>query len=156
MKNTGRQPPQLPNRVGGFAIRKLLRDPDNLDFRPCDPTMSVGAYQTTHSSKLSGSTGASSYVIPGRREWRAASPIPRDGWKARIDTDLIFLGALGATGHRQVITRFRSISLISPSICLLVHSGRSRYRPWGALLRSTIVPSVAGGVQSERKLNILR
>ena len=28
----------------------------------------------------------------------------------------------------------------SPLYCLRVHSGRSRYRPWGASLRSTIVP----------------
>ena len=31
---------------------------------------------------------------------------------------------------------------------LLVRSGRSRYRPWGASLRSTIVPSVVGGVKT--------
>ena len=31
-------------------------------------------------------------------------------------------------------------------LVLLVHSGRSRCRPWGASLRSAIVPSVARGV----------
>ena len=34
----------------------------------------------------------------------------------------------------------------SPSFFSRVHSGRSRYRPWGAPLRSTTVPSLAWGV----------
>jgi hypothetical protein len=39
---------------------------------------------------------------------------------------------------------FHQISLVSPPFFLLVHSGRSRYHPWGAALRSAIVPSGCG------------
>ena len=45
-----------------------------------------------------------------------------------------------------ISTQFRSFPYSS---FLLVRSGRLRYRPWGASLRSTIVPSVAGGVLLE-------
>ena len=49
-------------------------------------------------------------------------------------------------GGQGPVTLFHSISLVFPLFVLLVHSGRSRYRPWRASLRSAIVPSVAGGV----------
>jgi protein transport protein SEC24 len=40
---------------------------------------------------------------------------------------------------------FHQISLVSPPLFfVLVHSGRPRYRPWGASLRSAIVPSGRG------------
>jgi hypothetical protein len=38
---------------------------------------------------------------------------------------------------------FHQISLVSP-LFLLAYSGRSRCRPWGASLRSAIVPSGCG------------
>ena len=49
---------------------------------------------------------------------------------------------------KRSVTLSRVVPLVSPSLCLLVHPGRSYYRPWGALLRSlrsTIVSSVPGG-----------
>jgi hypothetical protein len=46
---------------------------------------------------------------------------------------------------RKARERFHQISLVSPRLFfLLVHSGRSRSRPWGASLRSAIVPSGCG------------
>ena len=42
---------------------------------------------------------------------------------------------------------FNSISLVFSPLFLLVHSNRSRHRPCGASLRSTIIPSAARDVQ---------
>ena len=79
------------------ALYEQLRDPANLDFRPRAggqwATRSIGAYDAV------GDGGA--YWIAGRKEWRPSTPVPPDGAAGvKIDADLMFLGALGATSHK--------------------------------------------------------
>ena len=79
------------------ALFEQLRDPHNLDFRPRPGSVwdasSIGAYDAV------GDGGH--YWIPGRLEWIASTPIPPHGTiDARVDADLMFLGAHGALEHR--------------------------------------------------------
>ena len=79
------------------AVYKQMRDPDNLDFRPRPGSVwdryGIGAYDAV------GHGGV--YWIPGRQEWRASEPIPPDNATGvKVDADLMWLGALGATAHR--------------------------------------------------------
>lgn len=75
-----------------FDVHTLLNDPYNHDFRPCKGT-SHGAYPSYLAAPYY-------YDIPGRQEWRASVPIPFDGSAGgKLDSDLMFLPALGATYH---------------------------------------------------------
>ena len=83
------------NVIGGFDAGIALRDVWNLDFRPCPDTAiarnGAGAYNASV-GKI--------YWIPGRQLWQPSTPIPQHGsMVARLDTDLMFLGALHATQH---------------------------------------------------------
>jgi hypothetical protein len=52
----------------------------------------VGAYPYTPTSKV--------YTIPGRKGWRASTPVPPDGsTTVKLDVQLSFLPPLGATAH---------------------------------------------------------
>ena len=51
-------------------------------------------------------------------------------------------GTNGAIIEARDVTPFSLHFARFPLFCVLVHSGRLRYRPWEASLRSTIVPSV--------------
>ena len=67
-------------------------------------------------------------------------------WDPRATPDhphgrMLWTGAVIEGDRDAAGDAFHSLSPGSPLV-LLVHPGRSRYRPWGASLRSTIVPSV--------------
>lgn len=81
-----------PNVLDG-AVWQQLRDPEHYDFRPREGSIvaqsGAGPY----------GLGAQ-YWIPGRREWRASSPIPPNGVSgADALLDIMFLGALGYDRH---------------------------------------------------------
>jgi len=94
----------------GASLREVLRDPDNLDFRPAAGSAlvdagsvkagviwnvvgrapDIGAYES----------GATRYWIPGRQVATASSPVPPDGsTHVKHDADLMWLGGLDATLH---------------------------------------------------------
>lgn len=107
-----RTPKPLANDTGGnlsgIDVRELLRDPDNLDFRPRDKSLvdtgikvagvdfvgeapDIGAYEA----------GDKEYWIPGRRGSTASMPIPPNGSETvKSDADLMFRPAYQASGHR--------------------------------------------------------
>lgn len=80
-----------------FDIRQQLRDPWNYDFRPCPNSLAAsrnsGAYATyTADDEV--------YWIPGAKKTIPSQPIPRNGaTRAKLDTNLIFLGSFRATSH---------------------------------------------------------
>lgn len=79
-------------------VRKLLRDPDNLDFRPKRGsdliTKDIGPYGQ-ESMAFGGY-----YWIPGRQQLVAGMPIPPDGTTtAKCDADLMWLAGYGAESH---------------------------------------------------------
>eukprot|EP00117_Sycon_ciliatum_P007827 scpid23164/ scgid10782/ len=83
------------NVIGGFDAALDLRDAWNLDFRPCSNSViakhGAGAYDVDVGNH---------YWIPGRQLWQASMPIPQHGTMvAKLDTDLIFLGALNSNEH---------------------------------------------------------
>lgn len=107
-----RAPKELANDSGGnlsgIDVRELLRDPDNLDFRPRDSDLidtgievgdisfvgdapDIGAYEA----------GDQEYWIPGRRGPTATMPVPPNGSETvKTDADLMFRSAWQAAGHR--------------------------------------------------------
>jgi hypothetical protein len=107
-----RDPKPLANSSGGnrsgVDVRAVLRDPDNYDFRPRDPSLidtgvpvkgvsyvgdapDIGAYEA----------GDTEYWIPGRRTTRASMPVPPNGSETvKIDADLMFRPAYEAVAHR--------------------------------------------------------
>ena len=79
-------------------VRKHLRDPDNLDFRPNQDSdyiaKGIGPY-----SKESMSPGGV-YWIPGRKQLLASMPIPPNGTTtAKCDADLMWLTGYSAQSH---------------------------------------------------------
>ena len=79
-------------------VRELLRDPDNLDFRPKRGsdlvTKSIGPY-----GQESMEHGVY-YWIPGRQQVVASMPIPPNGTTtAKCDADLMWLAGYGAESH---------------------------------------------------------
>lgn len=89
-------------------VRKALRDPDNLDFRPVKGSdyfsKGIGPYGNESVHPLVGksrdpSTGPV-YWIPGRQEVLASTPIPPNGTTtAKCDADLMWLAAYNAEAH---------------------------------------------------------
>jgi len=97
----------------GIDVRALLRDPDNLDFRPRDERLidagekiagisylgeapDIGAYEA----------GDSEYWIPGRRAAQASMPVPSNGSESvKSDADLMFRPAWTAVKHRVYFGR---------------------------------------------------
>jgi len=85
-------------------VGEQLRDALNHDFRPvagsavdkagAGPYPRAAAHAESTSSTAAG--GCASYWIPGRREWRATTPVPPTGSATARpdDLDLMFLGAL--------------------------------------------------------------
>eukprot|EP01052_Picozoa_sp_SAG31_P025928 SAG31_NODE_2310_length_5960_cov_5.846613_4_plen_348_part_00 len=89
-------PGRAVNNSAGFLFEQL-RDPHNWDFRPRPGNVfavgQIGAYDAVEAG--------GSYTIPGRIEYRASTPIPpHDSTGVKIDADLMFLPAHGASGHR--------------------------------------------------------
>jgi hypothetical protein len=107
----------LANDTGGnrsgVDVRKVLRDPDNYDFRPRDPSLidtgipldgvsyvgdapDIGAYEA----------GDSEYWIPGRRTLQASMPVPPSGSETvKRDADLMFRPAYEAASHQVYFGR---------------------------------------------------
>jgi hypothetical protein len=97
----------------GVDIRQVLHDPDNLDFRPRDPSLidtgmalesvsfvgdgpDIGAYEA----------GNAEYWIPGRRAGQATMPVPPNGSETvKSDADLMFRPAYEAVGHQVYFGR---------------------------------------------------
>lgn len=79
-----------------FDIRRELRDPYHLDFRPCPnsqvATVDAGAYRVHDNEGLT-------YWIPGRQLYTAVgTPIPpNDSISVKTDADLMFLPMRGAS-----------------------------------------------------------
>ncbi|WP_168433074.1 right-handed parallel beta-helix repeat-containing protein [Pontiella sulfatireligans] len=111
----------MANMSGEGSVRRLLRDPDNFDFRPkknvtglidqgvniCRADLpgekirfpgieavgqpDIGAYEA----------GAATYWIPGCRMETAATPVPKNGAQhVPLDTDLMFLHAYKMDSHK--------------------------------------------------------
>lgn len=90
-------PGTFTNNVAG-DVRKLLRDPDNLDFRPKRGsdliTKGIGPYG--QESMEHGGV----YWIPGRQQLVASMPIPPSGTlTAKCDAHLMWLSGYGAESH---------------------------------------------------------
>jgi len=97
----------------------LLRDPDNLDFRPRADAVELIDQGTPVTCSVNGQTidvtagylgvapdigayeyGASEYWIPGRQLPQASMPVPPSGNRSvKLDADLMWLGGLGATAY---------------------------------------------------------
>lgn len=83
--------------VQRFDIDTMLRDPWNHDFRACPGSdagkKGAGAYPVWTADTLV-------YRIPGAKRWAPSQPSPRAGdTYARVDAELLFLGAYRARGH---------------------------------------------------------
>ena len=99
-------PGNFTNNAAG-DVRKFLRDPDNLDFRPNKDseylTKGIGPYGKESVSPGICSHDSSSdsvYWIPGRLQVLASMPIPPNGTTtAKCDADLMWLGGYGAQTH---------------------------------------------------------
>ena len=99
-------PGNFTNNVEG-DVRKSLRDPDNLDFRPVKDsdylTKGIGPYGKESMSSASCSHDSSVggvYWIPGRQQLQASMPIPPSGTTtAKCDADLMWLAGYSAQSH---------------------------------------------------------
>ena len=94
------------NAIGD--VRKLLRDPDNLDFRPKQGSdlipKGVGPYGQ-ESMKHGGV-----YWIPGRQQMVASMPIPPSGTiTAKCDASLMWLSGYDAVSHDLYLGTDKSI-----------------------------------------------
>ena len=83
--------------VQAFDIDTMLRDPWNHDFRACPGSEAgkkgAGAYPVWAASDTV-------YRIPGAKRWGPSQPSPKaDDAFARVDAELLFLGAFRARGH---------------------------------------------------------
>ena len=99
-------PGNFTNNVDG-DVRKSLRDPDNLDFRPVKGSdyfnKGIGPYgkesmspgSCNHDSSVGGV-----YWIPGRQQLLASMPIPPNGTTtAKCNADLMWLAGYAAQSH---------------------------------------------------------
>ena len=80
-----------------FDIDEMLRDAWNHDFRACPGSVAAakgaGAYAAW-------SAVDKTYLIPGAKRWAASQPSPKaNDIHARLDAELLFLGAYRAIGH---------------------------------------------------------
>ncbi|MBW2590447.1 MAG: T9SS type A sorting domain-containing protein [Deltaproteobacteria bacterium] len=101
------------------TMKDLLRDPDNWDFRPRADAVELIDQGTNVSCTVNGQTidvtagyngaapdigayeyGDTEYWIPGRKLPQASMPVPPAGnQNVKLDADLMWLGALGATSY---------------------------------------------------------
>jgi len=111
------------NFIGQFEpknMKLLLRDPDNLDFRPRADAVELIDKGTNVSCTVNGQTidvtagyngaapdigayeyGDTEYWIPGRQLRRASMAVPPSGNEnVKLDADLMWLGGLGATSYK--------------------------------------------------------
>jgi len=75
-------------------VKSLLRDPENLDFRPVDGSVTAGPY--SYDPRLS------TYWIPGRQIYKASSPVPPNGARRVVAAHrdaLMWLNALDCETH---------------------------------------------------------
>ena len=99
-------PGNFTNNVVG-DVRRFLRDPENLDFRPMKNTeiLAEGIGPYGKESVFPGfcgddSSSSSVYWIPGRQQLLASMPIPPNGTTtAKCDADLMWLAGYGAQAH---------------------------------------------------------
>ena len=80
-----------------FDIDTMIRDAWNQDFRSCPGSAAAvkgaGAYPVWTAADAV-------YRIPGAKHWAASQPSPKaDDGHARLDAELLFLGAFRAVGH---------------------------------------------------------
>ena len=78
-------------------VRKLLRDPDNLDFRPmANSKLSAGPYGME--SQQNGGV----YWIPGRQSLSSSMPIPPNSTNtAKCTAHLMWLAGYNAASHHM-------------------------------------------------------
>lgn len=101
------------------TMKDLLRDPDNLDFRPRADAVELIDQGTPVTCTVNGQTidvtagyngtapdigayeyGDTTYWIPGRKLPQASMPVPPTGnQNVKLDADLMWLGGLGATSY---------------------------------------------------------
>ena len=94
--------------LSGIDVRELLRDPDNLDFRPrakqlVDAGVVVDGVEYIGDAPDIGAYefGADEYWIPGYRSATASMSIPLNGSEnAKADAELMFRPAWQAVRHR--------------------------------------------------------
>ena len=100
-------PGNFTNNVKG-DVRKSLRDPDNLDFRPVKGSdylnKGIGPYGresvNPNGCNHDDSSVGGVYWIPGRQQLLASMPIPPNGTTtAKCDADLMWLSGYGAQSH---------------------------------------------------------
>lgn len=109
------------NVTGEGSVRRLLRDPDNFDFRPrADASVLVDAGRVVRREELPGrhirlpeqafvgeapdigayEFGALDYWIPGAAQWTASAPVPPDGsHTVKSNADLMWKPGREALSH---------------------------------------------------------
>jgi len=117
--------PPKGSQQASTAMKDLLRDPFNLDFRPRNvrypkglvggATSSVPKFTAGGGRKVDVAGGkdlgayqsnADSYFIPGKMFQSASTPVPpHTTTTARVDLDLMFLGGSGATHHDVYVSK---------------------------------------------------
>lgn len=112
-------------------VADVLRDPDNLDFRPKpdsaiigagDDGKDIGAYQSDESR----------YRIPGRKEAKASTPVPPDGaTNVKADAQLMWLEGYQAKAHDVYFgaDHDRVAGASKASVEYIGRSGRNAYSP---------------------------
>ena len=96
-KNCTYIPGSFTDNVAG-DVRKLLRDPDNLDLRPKQGSDLIAEGIRPYGQESMEHGGY--YWIPGRQQLVATMPIPPDGTiTAKCDADLMWLAGYGAESH---------------------------------------------------------
>eukprot|EP00036_Acanthoecidae_sp_10tr_P002434 CAMPEP_0182945576 /NCGR_PEP_ID=MMETSP0105_2-20130417/55737_1 /TAXON_ID=81532 ORGANISM="Acanthoeca-like sp., Strain 10tr" /NCGR_SAMPLE_ID=MMETSP0105_2 /ASSEMBLY_ACC=CAM_ASM_000205 /LENGTH=748 /DNA_ID=CAMNT_0025085611 /DNA_START=94 /DNA_END=2337 /DNA_ORIENTATION=+ len=87
------------------GIGAQLADPFNWDFRPVPGSRVAAAGAGPYEPAMTTPTArCSTYWLPGRREWRASTPIPPNGSAAvRSALDLAFLPSTGGTASSHAI-----------------------------------------------------
>lgn len=141
------------NAVGN--VRKSLRDPDNLDFRPIPNSNYISKDIGPYGKECMEHGGV--YWIPGRQETGASLPIPPDATTtAKCNAHLMWLSAYNADGHDIYFGTDRSAVLFANTSSLefkghiktpsnivdpgLIHSSLYYYWRVDATVQSTIIP----------------
>ena len=101
---TLKNPPHCPSIPGTYSnnvvgdIHKIIRDPDNFDFRPLPDSDVVAKSIGPYGSESMEHRGV--YWIPGRCEAGASIPIPLNGSvTAKCNAHLMWLSGYGAEAH---------------------------------------------------------